>query len=167
MKETCLFEINSPMLLKSHSQKQADKQFNWLWSKIQMIIEEHDDEEKNLITDKTFLQALKKMKELNLKLIPTAFILDKVLDNKNMKEQVFEVESVHKDEWWEKVGQDWQYRELNTNERKQQFARIQEESVQRHDITAFQQQLHAILWQDRKDLEKSHDVNFKEKVVLK
>ena len=58
------------------------------------------------------------MKELNIKLIPTAFILDKVLCSKNMKEQVFIVESEHKDEWWEKEGKEWRYRELNTNERK-------------------------------------------------
>ena len=50
MKETCLFEINSPMLLEEHSKKQAEEQFKWLWAKIQVIIEENGAEEKNLIT---------------------------------------------------------------------------------------------------------------------
>jgi len=48
------------------------------------------------------------MKQIKLKLIPTAFMLDKVLENKNAKEKVFELESEIKNKWWfRNANGDW------------------------------------------------------------
>ncbi len=68
-----------------------------------------------------------------MKLIPRAFMLDKVLvnhfwiiktnlykANKNIKEQIFEIESVYKEQWWEKDAQnEWVFRELNSEDRRE------------------------------------------------
>lgn len=40
------------------------------------------------------------MKEIGLKLIPTAFMLDKVLANKKVQEKEFVLFSEIKDKWW-------------------------------------------------------------------
>lgn len=74
------------------------------------------------------------MKQIKLKLIPTAFMLDKVLENKNAKEKVFELESEIKNKWWfRNANGDWIEKQVTT-QKKEEFKRYQDKSKYRHDI---------------------------------